>query len=206
MHAPPRQILLQQVSTPTAACLSASRCRRTRCRPAMLLAAATAQGLTYEAAGVNIDAGSELVRRIQKMNPSIGGFSGMVPFGASVAADCDPDLSWFAKSHSRVYYGWLLSSASPRLALRLRMSGRHVSAMPTASRACRRLLTSAASHSCLCFPAIMPRFLYSFSSIVAFDNGRQASWRPAIRRGLVPGGRHGRRGHQAEAGIRDGRP
>ena len=45
--------------------------------------AAAAQGLTYEAAGVSIDAGSELVRRIQKMNPSIGGFSGMVPFGAS---------------------------------------------------------------------------------------------------------------------------
>ena len=30
---------------------------------------------------MDIDAGSELVRRIQKMNPSIGGFSGMVPFG-----------------------------------------------------------------------------------------------------------------------------
>ena len=30
---------------------------------------------------MDIDAGNELVRRIQKLNPSIGGFSGMVPFG-----------------------------------------------------------------------------------------------------------------------------
>ena len=37
--------------------------------------------LDYKAAGVDIDAGNELVRRIKKMNPSIGGFSGMVPFG-----------------------------------------------------------------------------------------------------------------------------
>jgi hypothetical protein len=86
MQAPPRQILLQQLSTTAAACLPARRCRRARGRPALPLAAATAQGLTYEAAGVNIDAGSELVRRIQKMNPSIGGFSGMVPFGASTVA------------------------------------------------------------------------------------------------------------------------
>lgn len=39
------------------------------------------QGLSYKDAGVDIDAGNELVRRIQKLNPSIGGFSGMVPFG-----------------------------------------------------------------------------------------------------------------------------
>lgn len=43
--------------------------------------AAAGKGLTYKESGVDIDAGSELVRRIQKMNPSIGGFSGMVPFG-----------------------------------------------------------------------------------------------------------------------------
>jgi hypothetical protein len=30
---------------------------------------------------VDIDAGNELVKRIQKLNPNIGGFSGMVPFG-----------------------------------------------------------------------------------------------------------------------------
>lgn len=38
-------------------------------------------GLSYKDAGVDIDAGNELVRRIKKLNPSIGGFSGMVPFG-----------------------------------------------------------------------------------------------------------------------------
>ena len=37
--------------------------------------------LTYKKAGVDIDAGNELVRRIRKMNPSIGGFSGHVPIG-----------------------------------------------------------------------------------------------------------------------------
>ncbi|CAD7700299.1 unnamed protein product [Ostreobium quekettii] len=40
-------------------------------------------GLTYKGAGVDIDAGTELVRRIKKMNPDIGGFSGLVPFGDS---------------------------------------------------------------------------------------------------------------------------
>lgn len=41
------------------------------------------QGMSYRSAGVDIDAGNELVRRIQALNPSIGGFSGMVPFGDS---------------------------------------------------------------------------------------------------------------------------
>lgn len=40
------------------------------------------EGLSYKDAGVDIDAGNELVKRIQKLNPSIGGFSGLVPFGA----------------------------------------------------------------------------------------------------------------------------
>jgi hypothetical protein len=31
---------------------------------------------------VDIDAGNELVRRIKKINPAIGGFSGLFPFGA----------------------------------------------------------------------------------------------------------------------------
>ena len=31
-------------------------------------------GLTYKDAGVHIDAGSELVRRMAKMTPEIGGF------------------------------------------------------------------------------------------------------------------------------------
>jgi hypothetical protein len=47
-------------------------------------AAAGGGGLSYKDAGVDIDAGNELVRRIRKLNPSIGGFSGMVPFGAFV--------------------------------------------------------------------------------------------------------------------------
>lgn len=41
------------------------------------------KGLTYKTAGVDIDAGDELVKRIQKMNPNIGGFSGLVPFADS---------------------------------------------------------------------------------------------------------------------------
>jgi len=44
---------------------------------------AESEGLSYKSAGVDIEAGNELVKRIQKLNPSIGGFSGMVPFGAS---------------------------------------------------------------------------------------------------------------------------
>jgi len=35
--------------------------------------------ITYAKAGVNIDAGNELVRRIKKMAPGIGGFSGLFP-------------------------------------------------------------------------------------------------------------------------------
>ena len=38
--------------------------------------------LDYKAAGVDIDAGNELVQRIKKLNPEIGGFNGMYPFGA----------------------------------------------------------------------------------------------------------------------------
>lgn len=46
--------------------------------------ASKSEGLSYRTAGVDIDAGNELVRRIQKMNPNIGGFSGMVPFGVAL--------------------------------------------------------------------------------------------------------------------------
>lgn len=42
-----------------------------------------AAGLTYKDAGVDIDAGSELVRRIAKMAPGIGGFGGLFPLGDS---------------------------------------------------------------------------------------------------------------------------
>ena len=39
------------------------------------------KGLTYKEAGVDIDAGSELVKRIAKMAPGIGGFGGLFPLG-----------------------------------------------------------------------------------------------------------------------------
>ncbi|PUZ64347.1 hypothetical protein GQ55_3G136600 [Panicum hallii var. hallii] len=39
------------------------------------------EGMTYKGAGVDIDAGTELVRRIRKMAPGIGGFGGLYPFG-----------------------------------------------------------------------------------------------------------------------------
>ncbi|KAL3520949.1 hypothetical protein ACH5RR_019098 [Cinchona calisaya] len=42
-----------------------------------------ADRLTYKDAGVDIDAGSELVRRIAKMAPGIGGFGGLFPLGDS---------------------------------------------------------------------------------------------------------------------------
>lgn len=61
-------------------------CRASRvpCRPVLAAAVLNApEGLTYKKAGVDIDAGDELVKRIQKMNPNIGGFGGMVPFGDS---------------------------------------------------------------------------------------------------------------------------
>ncbi len=73
----------------TQAPTSARRGRHTICQ------ASKAEALSYRTAGVDIDAGNELVRRIQKMNPSIGGFSGMVPFGAS------PSLSERAPSRGR---------------------------------------------------------------------------------------------------------
>ena len=47
-------------------------------------------GLTYRDAGVDIEAGAELVRRIQKLNPNIGGFGGLFPLGDSyLVAGCD---------------------------------------------------------------------------------------------------------------------
>ncbi|KAG6403787.1 hypothetical protein SASPL_136019 [Salvia splendens] len=46
-------------------------------------AAEKSDGLTYKDAGVDIDAGSELVKRIAKMAPGIGGFGGLFPLGDS---------------------------------------------------------------------------------------------------------------------------
>lgn len=42
-------------------------------------------GLTYKDAGVDIDAGAELVRRIAKMAPGIGGFGGLFPYSNALA-------------------------------------------------------------------------------------------------------------------------
>ncbi|KXZ47815.1 hypothetical protein GPECTOR_32g427 [Gonium pectorale] len=64
----------------------AKRARLSHFRPtaaAVLNRPDSEEGLTYKKAGVDIDAGDELVKRIQKLNPSIGGFGGMVPFGDS---------------------------------------------------------------------------------------------------------------------------
>ena len=40
-------------------------------------------GLSYKDAGVDIDAGTELVQRIAKMAPAIGGIGGLYPLGES---------------------------------------------------------------------------------------------------------------------------
>ena len=37
--------------------------------------------LNYKDSGVDIDAGAELVKRIAKMAPGIGGFGGLFPLG-----------------------------------------------------------------------------------------------------------------------------
>mmetsp|Transcript_28119 Transcript_28119/g.83321 ORF Transcript_28119/g.83321 Transcript_28119/m.83321 type:complete len:393 (-) Transcript_28119:312-1490(-) len=67
---------------PYAAAAASSRSGRAA-RSTIAAAAAADEELTYKKAGVDIDAGDELVNRIKKLNPSIGGFSGMVPFGDS---------------------------------------------------------------------------------------------------------------------------
>ncbi|KAK9949866.1 hypothetical protein M0R45_005377 [Rubus argutus] len=55
-----------------------------RLPPGMILVKALVEMvLTYKDAGVDIDAGSELVRRIAKMAPGIGGFGGLFPLGDS---------------------------------------------------------------------------------------------------------------------------
>lgn len=50
------------------------------------------RGLTYKDAGVDIDAGSELVRRIAKMAPGIGGFGGLFPLGNSCCSSYSFDM------------------------------------------------------------------------------------------------------------------
>ena len=54
---------------------------RMKGRRILPLVAGGSQRLTYKDAGVDINAGAELVRRIAKMAPGIGGFGGLFPFG-----------------------------------------------------------------------------------------------------------------------------
>ncbi|CAJ2633069.1 unnamed protein product [Trifolium pratense] len=56
-----------------------------------VVAGAGGASLTYRGAGVDIDAGSELVRRIAKMAPGIGGFGGFLPLddGSYLVASMD---------------------------------------------------------------------------------------------------------------------
>jgi hypothetical protein len=79
------------VCLPSAPAAQPCRPQRTSCRAE---APAGGKGLSYKDAGVDISAGNELVRRIQKLNPSIGGFSGMVPFGARVHLVIDSESEW----------------------------------------------------------------------------------------------------------------
>ncbi|KAK4790730.1 hypothetical protein SAY86_018034 [Trapa natans] len=53
------------------------------CTRSFITSELTRESLSYKKAGVDIDAGSELVRRIAKMAPGIGGFGGLFPFGDS---------------------------------------------------------------------------------------------------------------------------
>lgn len=63
------------------------------------------RGLTYKDAGVDIDAGSELVRRIAKMAPGIGGFGGLYPLGNF----CCSDLVWHESSIPTRFDGiWIM--------------------------------------------------------------------------------------------------
>ncbi|GLT70260.1 hypothetical protein SLA2020_423530 [Shorea laevis] len=56
---------------------------RNSCRVFSVAKNNSGESLTYKDAGVDIDAGSELVRRIAKMAPGIGGFGGLFPLGDS---------------------------------------------------------------------------------------------------------------------------
>ena len=65
------------------------------------LRAATKEALTYKQAGVDINAGAELVRRIKKLNPAVGGFSGLFPFGEHAAHVHTPILGASQPSGTR---------------------------------------------------------------------------------------------------------
>ncbi|XP_040993186.1 phosphoribosylformylglycinamidine cyclo-ligase, chloroplastic-like [Juglans microcarpa x Juglans regia] len=62
---------------------SARRMRNSGHRVFSMTKNSSSDSLTYKDAGVDIDAGSELVHRIAKMAPGIGGFGGLFPLGDS---------------------------------------------------------------------------------------------------------------------------
>lgn len=64
------------------------------------------KGLTYKEAGVDIDAGSELVKRIAKMAPGIGGFGGHFPLGIVLISS----LSLSFEIEGLMVFGLLLAS------------------------------------------------------------------------------------------------
>ena len=85
--------------------------RHRRRRAALrVCSAAGGGGLSYKDAGVDIDAGNELVKRIQKLNPNIGGFSGMVPFGARGPRPLELSGAVFDCLHD----AWLSAACPPR--------------------------------------------------------------------------------------------
>ncbi|KAK7858350.1 phosphoribosylformylglycinamidine cyclo-ligase [Quercus suber] len=57
------------------------------------------ESLTYKEAGVDIDAGSELVRRIAKMAPGIGGFGGLFPLDYKIAIKSSKTVSFSGDSY-----------------------------------------------------------------------------------------------------------
>jgi phosphoribosylaminoimidazole (AIR) synthetase len=67
--------------------------------------------MTYKDAGVDIDAGTELVRRIAKMAPGIGGFGGLLPWGKI------PQPLFFALVFSGRYFVCLVKVRKRSMAL-----------------------------------------------------------------------------------------
>ncbi|KAL1208771.1 Phosphoribosylformylglycinamidine cyclo-ligase [Cardamine amara subsp. amara] len=74
-------------SSPKPLSISLTQTTRTRTRASRVLSMSKkdddTNSLTYKDSGVDIDAGTELVKRIAKMAPGIGGFGGLFPLGDS---------------------------------------------------------------------------------------------------------------------------
>ncbi|KAG5612023.1 hypothetical protein H5410_023304 [Solanum commersonii] len=71
--------------------------------------------LTYKDAGVDIDAGSELVKRIAKMAPGIGGFGGLFPLVQAQLRSNPSHLGWSKWAHMCHYLRSLAELCPPRL-------------------------------------------------------------------------------------------